>query len=42
MSSITLITINETNIAVEIYRLINGQYMPCIGQPLFMPEIGLA
>ena len=26
---------------LEIYRLINGQYMPCVGQPLFMPEIGL-
>jgi Uma2 family endonuclease len=26
----------------ELYRLENGQYMSCIGQPFFMPEIGLA
>ena len=27
---------------LEIYRLVNGQYMPCIGQPFFIKEIGLA
>jgi len=27
---------------LEIYRLVNGQYMLCIGQPFFMEEIGLA
>jgi len=27
---------------LEIYRLVNGQYMSCVGQPFFMEEIGLA
>ena len=27
---------------LEIYRLANGQYMLCIGQPFFMKELGLA
>jgi len=27
---------------LEIYRLVNGQYIHCVGQPFFMPEMGLA
>ena len=27
--------------SLEIYRLINGKYLPVIGSPVWMPEIGL-
>jgi Uma2 family endonuclease len=33
--------IRKRKASLEIYRLVNGKYLPVIGNPVWMPEIGL-